>query len=131
MANVTTTHTAIEILRGADDAFPGESLTALKRAVIHFDHDGQDVAGGDTLRIDAKAAIEGALRNGKTVTVRSAGLYACAHDGTSGYGMKTVAVATQYAQGIPTTSDYSTNAAVAAATVLKRHFALLVGFSEA
>lgn len=62
----------VVIERGADDGSAG-SIGALRLATIYFDADGVEVAGGaDTLGVQLNTAIQNSVRDGKTVTIRSA-----------------------------------------------------------
>ena len=75
MAAVTATVVGLEIERGADNQITGSTTGALKHGVLYITNtSGSQVAGGtDTLNVVAATAIQGELRNGKTVTLRGFG----------------------------------------------------------
>lgn len=133
MSTVTVTAARnIDLAEGAHSGFPGETSTLLNKTIVYFDHQAQAVAGGDTISIDLAAALTAKLRNGKTITVRSATMHQCGYDITNGraLGFKTVAYSSPNLTFIPTTSDFSTNAAIAATDKLERPFAAVVAYSE-
>lgn len=76
MASVTAVVQNVQIERGNDDA-RAAAIGNLKRATIYFDNGGVAVTGAgavDTLDLDMAVAIQNKVRNGKTVTVRTASL---------------------------------------------------------
>ena len=74
MATVTAVVQNVQIERGDDDA-RAAAIGNLKRATIYFDNGGVAVAGGtDTLDLAMATAIQNKVRNGKTVTVRTAAI---------------------------------------------------------
>lgn len=71
MASRTAAVKNVLLLRGDDDA-RATAIGILRRAVVYIDNNLLVVTGGtDTLDCDLGAAIEGSVRNGKTVTVRT------------------------------------------------------------
>ena len=76
MASVTAVVQNVQIERGNDDV-RAAAIGNLKRATIYFDNGGVAVTGVssvDTLDLDMAAAIQNKVRNGKTVTVRTAAI---------------------------------------------------------
>ena len=74
MATVTAVVQNVQIERGNDDA-RAAAIGNLKRATVYFDNGGVAVAGGtDTLSINLAVSIQNKVRNGKTVTVRTAAI---------------------------------------------------------
>lgn len=134
MSTVTvSTIKHIKHLDGPVDGANGETTTQVKNALIYFDHGGQVTAGGDTLSLALNTLIQNATRNGKTVTVREAALAQPAWNLTTGapIAWKTAALTSNTFTFIPTTNDYATNLAIAAADKIERPFAVFVCWSEA
>lgn len=133
MAVVAATNTSVEILRGDDDApaFAGESNNfRLKRAVIYGFNGATAVIGGtDTLDFVVNTLVQNSVRNGKTVTLRSASVVQAASTGAVSYAA-TISISTNTVSLTPKTADWSTNATVSASTLVKP-FAILVSYSEA
>lgn len=75
MATVTAVVQNVQIERGDDDA-RAAAIGNLKRATVYFDNGGVAVtsAGSDVLSINLATAIQNKVRNGKTVTVRTASI---------------------------------------------------------
>jgi hypothetical protein len=76
MATVTAVVQNVQIERGDDDA-RAAAIGNLKRATVYFDNGGVAVVGptdGDVLSINLATAIQNKVRNGKTVTVRTASI---------------------------------------------------------
>lgn len=74
MATVTAVVQNVQIERGDDDVRVAP-IGNLKRATVYFDNGGVAVAGGtDTLSINLAVSIQNKVRNGKTVTVRTASI---------------------------------------------------------
>lgn len=131
----TTTGRAINVVleKGDDAAWNGEAAAGnVKLALVTVDHSATLVNAGDTLSVDVATAIEGAARDGKTVTPRCMSLAQAAYDTTNSRSLagKTFAVSGDNATFIPTTNDWSTNAAIAAADVLTRPYLLSVGYTS-
>lgn len=77
MATVTAVVQNVQIERGDDDArAAAAAIGNLKRATVYFDNGGVAVtsAGSDVLSINLATAIQNKVRNGKTVTVRTASI---------------------------------------------------------
>jgi hypothetical protein len=76
MATVTAVVQNVQIERGDDDA-RAAAIGNLKRATVYFDNGGVVVTGptdGDVLSINLATAIQNKVRNGKTVTIRTASI---------------------------------------------------------
>jgi hypothetical protein len=75
MATVTAVVQNVQIERGDDDA-RAAAIGNLKRATVYFDNGGVAVTSGgsDVLSINLATAIQNKVRNGKTVTVRTASI---------------------------------------------------------
>jgi hypothetical protein len=76
MASVTAVVQNVQIERGDDDV-RAAAIGNLKRATIYFDNGGVAVTGVssvDTLDLNMATAIQNKVRNGKTVTVRTAAI---------------------------------------------------------
>ena len=74
MATVTAVVQNVQIERGDDDA-RAAAIGNLKRATVYFDNGGVAVVGGtDVLSVNLATAIQNRVRNGKTVTVRTAAI---------------------------------------------------------
>jgi len=75
MATVTAVVQNVQIERGDDDV-RAAAIGNLKRATVYFDNGGVAVtsAGSDVLSINLATAIQNKVRNGKTVTVRTASI---------------------------------------------------------
>lgn len=75
MATVTAVVQNVQIERGDDDA-RAAAIGNLKRATVYFDNGGVAVtsAGSDVLSINLATAIQNKVRNGKTITIRTASI---------------------------------------------------------
>jgi len=74
MATVTAVVQNVQIERGDDDV-RAAAIGNLKRATVYFDNGGVAVVGGtDVLSVNLATAIQNRVRNGKTVTVRTAAI---------------------------------------------------------
>lgn len=133
MASVTANVVGFKLLDQADDAFNGETTGRIRRAVIYYDHGGVQVAGGtDTLDLVVATVVQGEVRNGKTATMRYFAVYSNAYGSNSTGYAASVANSSGTIQLTPkAVSDYSTNATIAAATLLTKPYALYVAWSEA
>jgi hypothetical protein len=135
MASRTALVRAVEIVHGDDSAFPGETLTNCKCAIVYIENGtSSTVAGGtDTLDCDLGAAIQGKVRNGKTVTIRSADVAVgpayvggTAYGATSSMSSNTVSITPKSA------ADWTTNATLPANTSkTDRCFRVACWYSEA
>jgi hypothetical protein len=147
MAARTAVVRNVVIERGNDDSRGSaiDSIGTLKRATIYFDNNGIVVTGGtDTLDLDMKAAIEGSLRNGKTVTVRTCcisqalttQLTAAPYTEVTHAGFITGAIASSAISITPKSDGYvtgSTNSTIAAVATVQnvRPYAVYCTFTEA
>ena len=133
MATITITKLKhIDMAEGPHSLFPGETLTALNKTICYFDQDGLAVGSGDTVSVDLGTFVQNKLRNGKTVTIRSAAMVQAAYDiiNNRALGYKTVVLTGNILTFVPTTSDFSTTAAIAISDRLERPFAAVVAYSE-
>jgi hypothetical protein len=75
MSTVTAVVQNVQIERGDDDVRTA-AIGNLKRATVYFDNGGVAVTSGgsDVLSINLATAIQNKVRNGKTVTVRTASI---------------------------------------------------------
>lgn len=72
MASLPATILNVVIERGADDGSVS-AIGALRLATVYCDAGGQEIAGGtNTLGVQLNTAIQNSVRDGKTVTIRSA-----------------------------------------------------------
>ena len=147
MAARTAVVRNVIIERGPDDARGSatDSVGTLKRATIYFDNNGIVVTGGtDTLDLDMETAIEGSLRNGKTVTVRTCcisqalttKLLASPYTEVTHAGFITAAISSGSISITPKSDGYltgSTNSAIAASATVEnaRPYAVYCTFTEA
>lgn len=135
MASRTASVRSVEIVHGNDAAFPGETLTDCKCAIVHIENGTSStvIGGTDTLDCDLSAAISGKVRNGKTVTIRSADVaVGPAYIGSTAYGA-TSSLSTNTVSITPkAASDWSTNATIPAnTTTTYRCFRVACWYSEA
>jgi len=133
MPTITGRAINVVIEKGDDAAWGGEAAAGnVKLALVTVDHSATALAAGDTLSTDVATAIE-LHRSGKTVTPRSVSMAQAAYDSTNSRSLagKTFAVSGDNATFIPTTNDWTTTAAIAAADVLTRPYILAVGYTEA
>lgn len=125
---------SIDFPRGADDAPSGTTATALHRAVLYVDHNGTDLTTSDTLQwTNVPTAIQNALRNGKTVTMRDVSLHGNARNKTDGADvtLASVAISSTSITAAQKTDDYSTAADVDTTDILEPCWSILVVFSMA
>lgn len=134
MAARTALVRAVEIVRGDDAGFPGETLTNTKIAHVHIENGEANVVTGgtDTLDCDLSAAIAGKVRNGKTVTVRGACVVRAAYVGSTAYAATHTLSSNTISLTPKSASDWSTNANLPANTSQTiRAYVIAVGYSEA
>jgi len=144
MAAVPAANIQVVIERGNDDN-NGSAIGNLKRASIYFDAGGTAVAGGtDTLDLDMEAAIEGSVRNGKTVTARTCSisqalttaLLASPYTKVTHAGFITGAISSGSISITPKSDGYltgSTNSTIAASstTQVVKPYCVVVAYTEA
>lgn len=135
MAARTASVRAVEIVRGNDAAFPGESTTSTKIALVHIENgESNTVIGGtDTLDCDLAAAIAGKVRNvaSSSITVRGACVVRAAYANSTAYGA-THTLSSNTISLRPKLTDWSTDATLPANTTkTDRCYVIAVGYSEA
>lgn len=142
MATVTAVVQNVQIERGNDDARDA-AIGNLKRATIYFDNGGVAVAGGtDVLSINLATAIQNKVRNGKTVTVRTASISQALTSQTSAgvevthAGFITGAISSSTITITPKSDGYvtgDTNSTIAssATVVIVRPYAVVCAYTEA
>ena len=144
MAAVTAVVQNVQIERGDDDA-RAAAIGNLQRATIYFDAGGVAVAGGtDTLDLAMATAIQNKVRNGKTVTVRTASisqalttqLLAAPFTEVTHAGFITAAISSSSISITPKSDGYltgSTNSTIAASTTttVVRPYAVVCAYTEA
>ena len=144
MAAVTAVVQNVQIERGDDDA-RAAAIGNLKRATIYFDNGGVAVAGGtDTLDLAMATAIQNKVRNGKTVTVRTASisqalttqLLAAPQTEVTHAGFINAAISSSTIAIVPKSDGYltgSTDSTIAASStvVIVRPYAVVCAYTEA
>jgi hypothetical protein len=144
MSVVTAVVQNVQIERGDDDV-RSAAIGNLKRATIYFDNGGVAVAGGtDTLDLAMATAIQNKVRNGKTVTVRTASisqalttqLLAAPFTEVTHAGFITAAISSSAISITPKSDGYltsSTNSTIAssATVVVVRPYAVICAYTEA
>ena len=144
MAAVTAVVQNVQIERGDDDA-RAAAIGNLKRATIYFDNGGVAVAGGtDTLDLAMATAIQNKVRNGKTVTVRTASisqalttqLLAAPQTEVTHAGFINAAISSSTIAIVPKSDGYltgSTDSTIAssATVVVVRPYAVICAYTEA
>jgi hypothetical protein len=144
MAAVTAVVQNVQIERGDDDT-RAAAIGNLKRATIYFDAGGVAVAGGtDTLDLAMATAIQNKVRNGKTVTVRTASisqalttqLLAAPFTEVTHAGFITAAISSSSISITPKSDGYltgSTNSSIASSStvVIVRPYAVVCAYTEA
>ena len=144
MSVVTAVVQNVQIERGDDDV-RSAAIGNLKRATIYFDNGGVAVAGGtDTLDLAMATAIQNKVRNGKTVTVRTASisqalttqLLAWPFTEVTHAGFITAAISSSAISITPKSDGYltgSTNSTIAssATVVVVRPYAVICAYTEA
>lgn len=137
MASRTSTVVGLEMVRGPDDAGPGDTTGALWRGILYVTNTtGSAVAGGtDTLDTVMATAIQGERKNGKTVTLRyacmannartksSAGVYATVGGTIGGTTTRTIAPVL--------VTNYSSNATIASDDTFEEPYGIFCAWSEA
>lgn len=147
MASVTAVVRDVVIERGPDDSRGSstDSIGTLKRATIYFDNNGVAVVGGtDTLDLAMNTAIQNSVRNGKTVTVRTAcisqalstQLLAAPYTDVTHAGFVTGAISASAISITPKSDGYvtgSTNSTIAAAATVQnvRPYGVYCTYTEA
>lgn len=147
MASVTAVVRNVVIERGPDDSRGSstDAIGTLKRATIYFDNNGVVVTGGtDTLDLAMNTAIQNSVRNGKTVTVRTACISQaiCTQTIASPFtevthaGFITAAIASSAISITPKSDGYltgSTNSTIAASSTVSnvRPYGVLCTYTEA
>lgn len=139
MASVPATVRSIVIERGNDDVH-ASAIGNLIRATIYLDNDGGTaVAGGtDTLNLNLAAAIQNDLRDGKTVTIRTAAINQALETQTSA-GVKAchagfLSMSSNTASITPKSTSYltgGTNSTIAASTPVSIPYGIYVAFTAA
>lgn len=141
MASVTAVVQNVQIERGNDDA-RAAAIGNLKRATIYFDNGGVAVTGvasTDTLDLDMAVAIQNKVRNGKTVTVRTAAIsQALTTQTTAGVEVThagfITAVAASAVSLTPKSDGYvtgSTSSNIGANLAVVRPYAIVCAYTEA
>ena len=133
MADYAGTVAAVELVRGPDDAYGSESgAGALYGAMLSiWNNTASTVANTDTLSVDAAAAIQSVRRDGKTVTVRGAGLAQSAVVGGTAFG-GVVTFTSPNVSIAPRTAAFGTPATLPANTsTTQRFYRVFVGYSVA
>jgi hypothetical protein len=141
MATVTAVVQNVQIERGDDDA-RAAAIGNLKRATIYFDNGGVAVTGVsavDTLDLDMAVAIQNKVRNGKTVTVRTAAISQALTTQTSA-GVEVThagfltAVSASAVSLTPKSDGYvtgSTGSNIGASLTVVRPYAIICAYTEA
>lgn len=141
MASVTAVVQNVQIERGSDDV-RAAAIGNLKRATVYFDNGGVAVTGVasvDTLDLDMAAAIQNRVRNGKTVTVRTASLSQALTTQTSA-GVEVThagfltAVSASAVSLTPKSDGYvtgSTGSNIGATLAIVRPYAIVCAYTEA
>jgi hypothetical protein len=144
MATVTAVVQNVQIERGDDDV-RAAAIGNLKRATVYFDNGGVAVAGGtDVLSINLATAIQNKVRNGKTVTVRTASisqaitsqLLAAPQTEVTHAGFITAAISSSTVTITPKSDGYvtgSTDSTIASSStvVIVRPYAVTCAYTEA
>jgi hypothetical protein len=145
MATVTAVVQNVQIERGDDDA-RADAIGNLKRATVYFDNGGIAVtsAGSDVLSINLATAIQNKVRNGKTVTVRTASisqalttqLLAAPQTEVTHAGFINAAISSSTIAIVPKSNGYltgSTDSTIAssATVVIVRPYAVVCAYTEA
>ena len=145
MATVTAVVQNVQIERGDDDA-RADAIGNLKRATVYFDNGGIAVtsAGSDVLSINLATAIQNKVRNGKTVTVRTASisqalttqLLAAPQTEVTHAGFINAAISSSTIAIVPKSNGYltgSTDSTIAssATVVVVRPYAVTCAYTEA
>ena len=139
MASVTAVVQNVQIERGDDDV-RAAAIGNLKRATVYFDNGGVAVAGGtDVLSINLATAIQNKVRNGKTVTVRTAAISQALTTQTSA-GVEVThagfitAVSSSSVSLTPKSDGYisaSTGSNIGASLTVVRPYAVICAYTEA
>lgn len=125
MAAITATLRNVTIVQGPYDQAPGGANYTT--VAVYFDSNGVNVTIADTLDLLlAGSAIAGFIRDGKTYTPRALALLQPYRSGSSNV-FGTVAMSSTTLRLTPTTSDFSTAAAVTGANPVDAPFGVLVG----
>lgn len=146
MATVTAVVQNVQIERGDDDA-RAAAIGNLKRATVYFDNGGVAVVGptdGDVLSINLATAIQNKVRNGKTVTVRTASIsqalttqtLAAPFTEVTHAGFITAAISSSTITIAPKSNGYVTGSsdstiASSATVVVVRPYAVVCAYTEA
>jgi hypothetical protein len=141
MATVTAVVQNVQIERGNDDARDA-AIGNLKRATIYFDNGGVAVTGVssvDTLDLAMATAIQNKVRNGKTVTVRTAAIsQALTTQTTAGVEVThagfITAVSSSSVSLTPKSDGYvtgSTSSNIGASLAVVRPYAIVCAYTEA
>jgi hypothetical protein len=141
MATVTAVVQNVQIERGDDDV-RAAAIGNLKRATIYFDNGGVAVTGVssvDTLDLNMATAIQNKVRNGKTVTVRTAAISQALTTQTSA-GVEVThagfitAVSSSSVSLTPKSDGYvtgSTSSNITASLAVVRPYAIVCAYTEA
>jgi hypothetical protein len=139
MAVVTAVVQNVQIERGDDDV-RAAAIGNLKRATIYFDNGGVAVtAASDTLDLAMATAIQNKVRNGKTVTVRTAAISQALTTQTNA-GVEVThagfitAVAASSISLTPKSDGYvtgSTGSNIGASLTVVRPYAVICAYTEA